>query len=301
MKNITIFTPSYNRAHTLTMLYQSLLRQTNKKFKWLIVDDGSSDNTKELIQSWIDEKELEIKYVYQDNAGMVAAHNTAHYLIETPLNVCIDSDDYMPDDAVEKILDIWEMQGGDNYMGIVGLDSYSNGIVIGNRLPEIHDCRFSEIKTKYKAKGDKKYVLRTDLIKSVLPYPRIENEKFPAPSFLYLELEQKYNFLILNEIICIVEYLPDGNSMNKIKQYKESPNAFALYRKAKMQYAINYKEKIKNAIHYVSSLLLAKKYNFTKDNPCKLTTLLAMPFGFVLFLYIKNTKKTFVNKELNKK
>ena len=101
---LTIFTPAYNRAYTLHKCYESLKKQTNKDFEWLIIDDGSTDNTRELVQSWIEENLIPIKYHYQKNQGMHGAHNSAYELIDTKLNVCIDSDDYMPDDAVEKIL-----------------------------------------------------------------------------------------------------------------------------------------------------------------------------------------------------
>lgn len=102
MENLTIFTPTYNRAYCLTNCYESLKRQTCKSFIWLIIDDGSNDNTKELVDSWIAEKHIKIMYHWQRNQGMHGAHNTAYEMIETELNVCIDSDDYMPDDAVEK-------------------------------------------------------------------------------------------------------------------------------------------------------------------------------------------------------
>lgn len=105
---LTIFTPSYNRAYTLHKCYESLKKQSSKDFLWLIIDDGSTDNTKELVDSWIDENIIEIKYHYQNNQGMHGAHNTAYELMDTELNVCIDSDDYMPDDAVEKIIDFLE-------------------------------------------------------------------------------------------------------------------------------------------------------------------------------------------------
>ena len=85
-----------------------LIRQTCKDFIWLIIDDGSTDNTKELVDSWIKENKIEIRYHWQENQGMHGAHNTAYELIDTELNVCIDSDDYMPDDAVEKIISILE-------------------------------------------------------------------------------------------------------------------------------------------------------------------------------------------------
>ena len=104
MATLTIFTPAYNRAHTIGRTYASLCRQTCKDFCWLIVDDGSTDNTKELIDQWIKEGKINIRYIYQQNQGMHGAHNTAYRNIDTTLNTCIDSDDYMPDDAVEKML-----------------------------------------------------------------------------------------------------------------------------------------------------------------------------------------------------
>ena len=94
---LTIFTPAYNRAYTLHKCYESLKRQTSKEFKWLILDDGSTDNTKELVEKWLKEDNIfDIRYIYQKNQGMHGAHNTAYENIDTELNVCMDSDDYMP-------------------------------------------------------------------------------------------------------------------------------------------------------------------------------------------------------------
>ncbi len=300
-KTLTIFTPTYNRGYCIHLVYESLLRQTSKDFLWLIVDDGSVDDTKNIVGSWINDGAIEIAYISQENQGMVAAHNTAHYHIDTEINVCIDSDDFMPDDAVEKIVNYWIANRRPDLMGLVGLDAYKNGNIIGIRFPDnLYECKFSEIYTKYKVYGDKKYVLRSDLIKQHLPYPSFKGEKFPAPSYLYLFLEQKYDFLICNDIFCIVEYLPDGNSMNKLKQYRNSPNSYACYRIAKMKFALNYKERFKNAIHYVSSCLFAKKKDILKASPFKFTTIAALPLGYFLYLYIKNTKNTAANKKLNK-
>ena len=124
MKLLTIFTPSYNRAYCLNQCYESLMRQTNKDFIWLIIDDGSTDDTKALVQSWIIENRIDIKYHYQDNQGMHGGHNAAYRLIETELNVCIDSDDFMPDTAVEDILTCWKTtENKENLSGIIGLDA----------------------------------------------------------------------------------------------------------------------------------------------------------------------------------
>ncbi|MPS73230.1 MAG: glycosyltransferase family 2 protein [Chryseobacterium sp.] len=300
MKDITVFTPTYNRAHLLPKLYESLKDQTSKNFKWLIIDDGSVDNTKEVVETWINENEIEIAYHFQENMGMVAAHNTAHYLMDTELCVCIDSDDHMPNNAIELILDLWDKHGYDDCAGMVGLDAYTNGNIVGTRLPDIKECKFSELYTNYKISGDKKFVHNRKVFNKYLPYPRLGNEKFPVTSYLYLFIEQEHKLLIFNEVFCIIEYMEDGLSNNLIKQYRDSPNSFAFYRLAKMKFALNYKERFQNAIHYISSKLLGDCKNILKDSPAKLTTILAFPFGVLLYLYIKNTKKTAVNKKLNK-
>ena len=136
LKKLTVFTPTYNRAFCLPNCYESLKRQNNQGFIWLIVDDGSTDETEQMVSDWIKESSVEIIYIKQENQGMHGAHNTAYDVIETELNVCIDSDDYMPDDAVEKILSCWEKYGSDEVSGIIGLDSYTDGTIIGTHLPE---------------------------------------------------------------------------------------------------------------------------------------------------------------------
>ena len=162
MSTLTVFTPTYNRAYTLHKCYESLKSQTNQDFKWLIIDDGSSDNTKELVQKWIDENNLDITYHYQENQGMHGAHNTAYELIDTELNVCIDSDDYMPEDAVEKILNYWKEHKSDDLAGLIGLDAYENGEVIGTKLPDnLKSETLFDLYQKRKVKGDKKIVYRT--------------------------------------------------------------------------------------------------------------------------------------------
>lgn len=107
MKAITVFTPTYNRAHLLPCLYNSLCQQSTNLFEWLIIDDGSTDETKKIVNIWISQKKIQIKYFYQHNQGMIAAHNTAHYNMQTDLCVCIDSDDFMPKNGIEKILKLW--------------------------------------------------------------------------------------------------------------------------------------------------------------------------------------------------
>ena len=133
---LSIFTPAYNRAHTIVRTYESLCRQTCKDFEWLVVDDGSTDNTHELVDQWIAEGKISIRYIYQDNQGMHGAHNTALRNITSELNVCIDSDDWMPDNAVEIILKFWREVRSDRLAGIIGLDVDAKGNVIGMDFPK---------------------------------------------------------------------------------------------------------------------------------------------------------------------
>lgn len=289
---LTVFTPTYNRAYTLHLCYESLLRQTCKDFIWLIIDDGSSDGTKELVEKWINSGEVEIQYHFQENQGMHGAHNTAYSLLDTELNVCIDSDDYMPDDAVEKITSFWRTYGGNKYAGIVGLDADRTGKVIGTKMPEnLKASTLGELYSLQKVKGDKKLVYRTELTKNTPPYPIFSGEKYCPLSYKYILIDQQYPLLILNETLCHVEYLQDGSSLNMINQYKKNPNGFSFFRKVAMEHAPNFREELRESIHYVSSNLMIKNYRFLLESPKFFTTLISIPFGIILYFYIQNTNK----------
>lgn len=293
MKTITVFTPTYNRAYCLDQCYQSLIRQTNQDFIWLIIDDGSTDNTEELVGSWIKENKIAIRYHYQENQGMHGGHNAAYRLIETTLNVCIDSDDFMPDNAIEKILVNWDIvKDKPEFAGIVGLDADSKGNIIGTPIPEnIKKTTLYDIYNKHKVKGDKKLVYRTEVVKKYPAYPIFEGERFVPLGDLYLLIDQDYKLYPVNEVFCIVEYLPDGSSMNMLKQYRRHPKGFAFSRKNRMRLARSFKEQFKNAIHYVSSAMFTKNAAFIKESPKKITTFLAIPLGVVLNLYIRYKTK----------
>jgi glycosyltransferase involved in cell wall biosynthesis len=292
---LTVFTPTYDRAYILHLCYESLARQTSKDFIWLIVDDGSNDNTKELVESWIAEGLVTIRYHYQDNLGMHGAHNAAYELIDTELNVCIDSDDYMSDNAVEQIVSFWQEHGNNQYAGIVGLDATPSGEIIGTRMPDgVKAAKLNDLYAKHKVRGDKKLVYRSELTRKCPPYPIFPDEKYCPLSYKYVLIDQQYPLLIMNEVLCHVEYLVDGSSLNMIKQYKRNPRGFSFFRKIAMQYAPSYKERFRESVHYVSSNLMIRNYNYLPESPCKWTTLWATPIGFMLYLYIQKKNKTLV-------
>ena len=262
-KLITVFTPAYNRKDCIHRCYESLQNQTSHNFQWLIIDDGSTDGTEEVIKEWqANEKDFQIIYDYKENGGLHSAYNRGIELTDTELFVCIDSDDWMPLDAIERIEKIWKEISGHNYVGIMGIDQYENGECVGGKFPQgISEMYLYEKLTKYKVPGDKKMIHRTDLLKKVAPMPTFPGEKNFNPSYMMYQLDQFGKLYVTNECFCIVDYQPDGMSSNIYKQYRNSPKSFAETRKLYMSFPeISTSFKLRQSIHYVSSCILAKQF-----------------------------------------
>ena len=291
MATLTVFTPTYNRAYILNQCYESLVRQSCKDFIWLIIDDGSTDNTKELVEEWMkNDNKFEIRYHYKKNGGMHTGHNAAYELIDTELNVCIDSDDFMPDNAVELIVNFWREYGSDKYSGIVALDIYKNGEVIGCKLPNKKSTTLSGFYDNG-GQGDKKLIYRTEVINKYPSYPEFKGEKFVPLDYKYLLADKDYELLIMNEAVCVVEYMEDGSSKNMFRQYYKNPRGFSFMRKVHMIYDKKFINKFKNCIHYVSSSFISKNKEFISESPNKLMTIFSIPFGASLYLLIKHNNK----------
>lgn len=293
MKFLTVFTPAYNRAETLKRIYESLCEQDCKEFIWLIVDDGSTDDTQELVQNWIKKNNgFEIKYIYKENGGMHTAHNVAYENITTELNVCIDSDDRLAAGAVTKIKNKWNKVKNKGYAGIIGLDADLNtGRVIGKGFPK--GMKETTLGGYYAGggQGDKKLVYRTDIINSVPSYPVFPGEKYVGLAYKYTLIDQKYKLSVLNEVLCDVEYQADGSSGTMYQQYLKNPKGFAFYRKICMQYPISTKRLVMDCIHYCSSSFIIKNKEYVKESPRKLLTVICTPFGLLLTAMIKRKAK----------
>ena len=292
MPLLTVFTPAYNRAHTLERTYNSLLKQDCKDFVWLIVDDGSSDNTVDLVEDWKKKDNgFEIRYIYKENGGMHTAHNVAYDNIDTELNVCIDSDDCLAESAVRKIAEKWEIVKEKGYAGIIGLDVDFEGNVIGKGFPD--DLVETTLMGYYASggTGDKKLVYRTDVVNKYPAYPVFEGEKYVALAYKYRLIDQEYKLSVLNDALCEVEYQTDGSSMNMLRQYIRNPKGFAFWRKVCMQYPESEKRVFMDCIHYVSSSLIGGNRHFISESPKKILTVLAIPFGIALTIYVKSKVK----------
>jgi glycosyltransferase involved in cell wall biosynthesis len=292
---LTVFTPTYNRADLLMRGYEALKRQTCKDFEWLIVDDGSTDNTEELVQKKIlPENEFKVRYIKKANGGLHTGYNTAIENINTELCTCVDSDDYLADDAVEKILAFWEEYGLDKVAGIVAPNCDLDGKVIGTFLPNQKTINLIDLMAgKYKGiYGDRINIVRTDLYKEVAPVPTFEGEKFFNPHWLHLKICQKYDFLVCNDCLRVVDYQPAGMSNSMLRQYYNSPNSFREIRRLYLQFKnVPLKFVVKNCIHFSSSCFLAKKAKGIFKSPRPVLTFLLCPFGFALSRYIKSKIK----------
>lgn len=286
-KRITVFTPSYNRADLLPELYESLLRQSSHDFKWLVIDDGSTDNTRAVVAEWIREGKIDLQYVRKENGGLHTGYNKAIDCMNTELSICIDSDDYLTDDCIETVLKFWDEHKAEDMAGLIGLDIRRDGSIIGGLLPDtktVDPLWLTELDA-----GDRKYVIRNDCYRQVYPMPVFEGEKNFNPHYLVLKMCRDYKFLVLNKPLCVVNYQPDGMSANIFRQYVNSPRSFAELRRVIMENpSVHFGYLVKTTIHYVSSSILSKNKHFIKESPRKLLTVLAIPFGLLLTGYIRH-------------
>lgn len=303
-KKITIFTPTYNRAYCLYKCYESMKRQTSQDFEWLIVDDGSSDETERLVKSWIEEgNSFPIRYIYKENGGMHTAYNVAYENITTELAMNVDSDDYLTDTAIEDILYFWEQNKKPNVGGIYALDQYENGEVIGTAFPEDLKefkgwgyktifYRSNGKKKRFVNHGDKKFIGVTDIIKQYPPIPVFEGEKYHSLYYKQHLIERDHIILIMNKPVCTVEYMEDGSSNNMYSQYIRNPNGFCDERRFVMKYAPTIKLKFEAAVHYVAESMIAKDKHYIENSTNKFCTILATPAGVLLYLWIKRKTKS---------
>lgn len=222
---VTVFTPTYNRAYILPNAYESLKRQTDKRFEWIIVDDGSTDNTKKLVSSWtMENNNFPIKYYFQENCGKHIAINYGVKVAEGILFLILDSDDYLRDDAIEQIINYAsEISQEKHYGGVVGNRAHFNSEIIGSTFNgKVKDMTFLE-KEKKGISGDKAEVFFINVLKQY-PFPKIKNEKFCTEALVWNRIAKDGWILrFFNENIYFTEYLEDGLSAKYWKLMYENP------------------------------------------------------------------------------
>lgn len=290
MIKLTVFTPTYNRAEFLHIAYEALKRQTCKDFCWLIVDDGSTDNTKETVEPWLGEKDFPVRYVFKENGGLQTAYIEAIKNIDTELCLCVDSDDYLLDDGVERLLDFWDRNGSEKYAGVVALNCFDNGEIVGGLFPgDLRETNHKDIGNGLQGRTDNDVVrmYRTKVYECTTPALSYPGERSLNAERQFIQISEKYDFVVLNEPIVVVNYQPDGMTGNIFKTYFKSPNCWADYRELVLstdRYPL--KKYFRMAAHYVAECFIAKRRVFHKNLHRKGIVLIAFFPGIFLYLWL---------------
>ncbi len=230
---LTVFTPTYNRKDLLARVYDSLVSQTVKDFEWLIVDDGSTDGTDEVIKSWLDEGKITIRYHYRSNGGKMRAHNTGVYLARGELFVCLDSDDVFISTAVEELLGAYDAAvsscGEDHRIGgvVAHKGSDESHILGGSDFPDVAVSTLYGLYLKGFT-GETTLMYETAILKDY-PFPEIEGEKYVPEDYIYDKIDSVCRLAVLPRIITVCEIVKGGYTDSVRKLRRENVNAFYLY------------------------------------------------------------------------
>lgn len=286
----TVFTPTYNRARLLKRLYESLKEQSDKDFEWIIVDDGSKDNTKEVVQGFIKEKIIPIKYLKKENEGKHIAINVGCDMAEGELFFIVDSDDYIPKEAIEEVKRDWKKyRNNTGIAGLVYLKAWKNGNLMGRKF-EKDEFISNHVKEYNKGGvwGEKLKILRTEIFRKN-KFPKYENEKYVGEHVLWIEVSRKYDLVYINKVLYIAEYLEDGLTMAGRKLRIENPLGGIKGAQVLMQKDMCLKLRIKNNLLYSAYSFFAEKSikEIYKGAVEKSLLTLELPFGYVLYRYWK--------------
>jgi glycosyltransferase involved in cell wall biosynthesis len=212
---VTVLTPTFNRAHTLARLYESLLAQSFRDFEWVIVDDGSDDGTSALVESWTTEGDIDVQYRSQQNSGKHVAVNRGVDLARGEFTTIIDSDDYFLPNALGALVDHWNRIPSAErakFSGVVGLCAYDDGRIIGDRFPrDPLDCDSVELTYVYGVTGDKHSMLRTEALRQ-FPFPFEEIRGYVTEALVWNRMAFEFRERHVNEVVKVVEYRPGGIS-----------------------------------------------------------------------------------------
>lgn len=251
---ITILTPTYNRASLLPRLFDSLLRQTSKDFEWIVVDDGSTDDTRDVVAN-LKEKcggAFPMGYVYKANGGKHMAINIGAERARGELLFIADSDDLLTDDALETVANSWhDISDDKSFAGIAGLDiAMDTREVIGSGLPQEHiDCNAIDIRYRHHVTGDMKEVFRTEVLRE-FPFPEFTGERFCPEQLVWFRMARRYRLRYINKPIYIADYQPDGITAGITRARMRNPSASMLTYAELTECPVPFLVKVKAAINF---------------------------------------------------
>lgn len=297
MRLITIFIPTYNRADTLPRALQSIAVQQDQDLEVVIVDDGSSDNTADIVRQWQDSVPFTVKYIHQENQGKSGAHNTMLQHATGELTVLLDSDDLLTDHALRSLREYWEkVREIPDCAGVEALCAdLNNRETLGTAYPRDEMLgNYLEMRHRYPIKGDKLNAVRTSVLRQ-FPFPRFPGEKHIPPSTVWSRIAHQYRFLHINKVLKLVEYQADGISQGWKDKKSRNPCGYRQYyleilNDHKAYFALGKRFSAARRYVYLSHLCgiaLHDQFSAIRD---KLLFLAAFPFGAGKYL-IQRLKK----------
>ena len=248
---ITVFTPVYNRANFLPELYESLIAQTSHDFEWVVVDDGSTDHTMEVLHKLTTRQDhpFGIRYFHKSNGGKHTAINMGISEAKGELTLILDSDDELPKDAIATILDAYQqIKGKHDFAGVCGYMAHRDGRVIGYPLLEV-DASEIELRYKYHVCGDMCEVFRTDVLRK-FPFPELKGERFCPECLVWNRIARKYRLHVFPKVVYLRDYLDGGLTDNIVKIRMNSPVASMMTYAEMLDIEIPWSQKMKAAINY---------------------------------------------------
>lgn len=301
---VTILTPTYNKSKTIRRTFESLLRQTNFNFEWLIINDGSTDDSLDLIKTFETDRFL-IRYIDKVNEGLNRTWNLGVREASCELIMRVDPDDYLTEDAIEQVLKYKECLDNDSTLcSVVFLTKYSDGKLVGTHpFSDIQKTNFIDYRIKYKAKGDRMEIMKRDVLLKY-PMPEIEGEKFCMESVMQQNIALHFDALYIPCAIYVREYNEDSITSNITKIMRNNPKGAILVYSQYVRILLN-KRKIGIDVNYE---LLTNGINFYRFGFCsyreilkksrELPTFLSIIclFPAILFYLIDGIKPDFVSK-----
>ena len=284
----TVFTATYNRAYILTKLYASLQKQTVKNFEWIIVDDGSTDTTEQLVNTWVcDENSFNIRYFKKNNGGKPRAINYGIQFAEGKYFFIVDSDDYLLPKAIERMTTwVSEIDAKADYIGVGAAKGYPNMTYTKNMLPIVNNEGYVDAnnleRELYNLNMDMCEAYRTSVFKK-FPMAEWPGEKFAPEQIALNEIALAgYKLRWHEDIIYICDYLEDGLTKGSRKLEKNNPMGYAMMYNHMLKYDYSPKKKMFCACQSVALSIYGRHPEYIFKSNSMAYTFLAMPFGIVL-------------------
>ena len=293
MPYLCVFTPTYNRSGYLKRIFDCLSRQSFDNFEWLIVDDGSTDDTKEVVEHFTNIAAFPIRYVFQENGGKQRATNLAVDLCDCPVFFGLDSDDWLVDNALEVVAQKFKsILNDDDVAGMVALHGSSAETPLGTWMPPgLSKSNVWDLYYEHGFKGDAVQIYKTCILKQY-PYPVAEGERFISEGIVSYSIAQKYKMILVNQVLVLGTYQDGGLSDNSYSLIRQNPNGYILVKELSLNMSRHFIQKCYQMTLLLAAYRLSHKKGYFRNCDHKLLAILCyLPSWFAYYLLMEDGKQ----------